>query len=29
MLSPEGIFEVPPEYAEYGKYIEALNLEDF
>ncbi len=29
MLSPDGIFEVPPEYAEYGKYIERLNLEDF
>jgi pyruvate dehydrogenase E1 component alpha subunit len=29
MLSPDGIFEVPPEYAEYGKYIERLNLDDF
>ena len=29
MLSPDGIFEVPAEYAEYGKYIERLNLDDF
>ena len=29
MLSPDGIFEVHAEYAEYGKYIERLNLDDF
>jgi pyruvate dehydrogenase E1 component alpha subunit len=29
MLSPDGVFEVPSEYAHYGKYIEKLNLDDF
>lgn len=29
LLSPEGDFAVPKEYAEYGKYIERLTEEDF
>jgi len=29
LLSPEGDFSVPKQYAEYGKYIERLNEEDF
>jgi pyruvate dehydrogenase E1 component alpha subunit len=29
MLSPDGVFEVPSEYAHYGKYIEKLTLDDF
>lgn len=29
LLSPEGDYGVPTQYAEYGKYIEALKEEDF
>jgi pyruvate dehydrogenase E1 component alpha subunit len=29
LLSPEGDFSVPKQYAEYGKYIERLNEDDF
>jgi pyruvate dehydrogenase E1 component alpha subunit len=29
LLSPEGDYGVPAQYAEYGKYIEALKEEDF
>jgi pyruvate dehydrogenase E1 component alpha subunit len=29
MLSPDGVFEVPSEYAHYGKYIDKLTLDDF